>query len=346
MRPGHDPSLTPDVRAAVSWGLDQPVDGETRALSEFLAGAFGPECVALVHYGSRAQGRQPRADSAFDFYVIVDRYRQAYQALAAAVGTSYAPRIATALNRVLAPNVISVTSRQGEERRAKCCVISLHDFQRACSSRRRDHFTQGRLFQWVALTWTRDPAGAEAVREAIADVRAGTFAWGLPSLPDEFTVDEYARTLLTRSLGGEIRPEVGDHARTLVTAQQDALRQIYTPLLTHLVARGALAANGGGTSADSGAVTYRLLVHPTRLDRARVALYFQWSKLRATARLLKHVILYEGWLDYIVRKVERSGDTPIVLSRREQRWPLVFLWPRFFRYLRNRPQRRGSRDAD
>jgi len=338
----HQPLLPPGVRDALSQGLDRPVDDDARALAVFLARSFGPACVALIHYGSRAQGRQPRADSAFDFYVIVDGYRQAYQALHSSVGTAYSPAMATALSHVLPPNVISVTDRSGDERRAKCCVISLADFRRACSPRRRDHFTQGRLFQQVALAWTRDAAAAGAIREAIADVRAGTFAWGLPSLPERFTVDAYARALLTRSLGGEIRPEVGDHARTLAVAQQAELRRIYTPLLAHLERQGALALEDAGPDGP----TYQLRLHATRFHRLRIALYFQWSKLRATARLLKHVILYEGWLEYIVRKIERSGDTPMALTRREQRWPLVFLWPRFFRYLRNRPQRRRSRDAD
>ncbi len=342
----HESSPHPDLDAALAWGLDDPVADDARFLSEFLARAFGSGSVAVIHYGSRAQGRQPRADSAFDFFVVVDRYRDAYDSLAATVGTSYSPRVATALAHVLAPNVISVTSRNGAELRAKCCVISLGDFQRACSPRRRDHFTQGRLFQWVLISWMRNAESGDAIRRAIANARAGTFAWGRPSLPDRFTVDDYARILLARSLAGEIRPEVGDHARTLVAAQQDALRAIYAPLLTHLVAEGALVAEAAHGPVDPATTTYRLRVGPTRLDRMRVSLYFQRSKLRATERLLKHVILYEGWLDYIVRKVERSGDTPIVLTRREQRWPLVFLWPRFFRYLRSRPQRRRPRDAD
>ncbi|MSO48565.1 MAG: hypothetical protein EXQ49_01475 [Acidobacteria bacterium] len=323
-----------DLAAALAWGLDQAVEADALALSAFLAQAFGPSSLGIIHYGSRAQGRKPRADSAFDFFVVVDRYGDAYRSLSATVGTSYSPKVATALAHVLAPNVISVTDRAA---RAKCCVISLADFRRACSPRRRDHFVQGRLCQFVLLSWTRDAASARAIGDAIAEARAATYAWSRPSLPETFTVDEFLQAALSRSLAGETRPESGDHARTLVAAQRDALCAIYTPLLDHLVAQGALA---------RASVIYRQQGRASAVDRLRVRSYFRLSKVRATVRLLKHVILYEGWLDYIVRKIERSGGTKMVLTSREQRWPLIFLWPRVFRYLRDRPQRQRPRDSD
>lgn len=335
----HVPAQTA-LQAALAVGLDQPADADAVELSAFLAHAFGPSTVAIVHYGSRAQRRQPRADSAFDFFVVVDRYREAYQSLAATVGTSYSPRTAAVLAAVLAPNVIAVNQprnpagrRDHAERWGKVCVISLRDLQRACSPHPPDHFTQGRLLQFVLLTWSRDAEAARAVTEAVASARAQTFIWGRFSLPARFTVDDYAYAVLRRSLAGEIRPESGDHARTLVTAQRDFLRAIYTPLLTHLAAHGALIAEDNG-------LTYRLPAAPGRLEAVRIALYFHRSKLRATTRLLKHVVLYEGWLDYIVRKIDRSGGEQIVLTDRERRWPLIFLWPKVFHYLRTRPQRR------
>ena len=328
------------LQAALAVGLDQPAGTDAVELSAFLAHAFGPSTVAIVHYGSRAQGREPRADSAYDFFVVVDRNREAYESLTRTVGTSYPARTATALAAVLAPNVIAVNQPPDAagrparaERRGKVCVISLRDLQRACSPHAPDHFIQGRLLQCVLLTWSRDAAAAHAVSEAIARARARTFVWGRPSLPARFTVDDYAYAVLRRSLAGEIRPESGDHARTLVTAQRDSLRAIYAPLLTHLTAHGALIAEGDG-------LTYRLAAASGRLEAARIAFYFHRSKLRATTRLLKHVVLYEGWLDYIVRKIDRSGGEQIVLTDRERRWPLIFLWPKVFHYLRTRPQRR------
>jgi hypothetical protein len=337
------PSPELELNAALTWGLDHPVAADSAALAAFLAGSIGSTTVAVIHYGSRAQGRHPRADSAFDFFVIVDHYRAAYESLAATVGTSYSAGLATALSHVLPPNVISVTDR-ATGLRAKCCVLSLADFKRACSTRAKDHFVQGRLFQFVVIAWKRDVQAALDVGTAIARARGETFTWGRPSLPERFTVDQYVHAVLGRSLDGEIRPEVGDHAATLAAAQQEALRAIYSPLLETLASHGFLTVEPGASGLA--ARVYRQRVLPNALQLWRVRWYFQRSKARATARLLKHVVLYEGWLDYIVRKIERSGDKKIELTRREQRWPLIFLWPRVFRYLRDRPQRRRARDAD
>jgi hypothetical protein len=309
-------------------------DTTAEDLAAYLADVFGPSTVAVIHYGSHAQGRRPSADSAFDFFVVVDRYRDAYTSLKARIGTSYSPGLATALANRLPPNVIAVTQPAGDGggRRAKCCVISLAHLEWACSPRAWDHFCQGRLMQHVVLGWTRDAPGAAAVTAALDSVRAHTPRWVSPGLPARFTVEDYLVTALRRSLSGEIRPESADHARTLVNAQMDTLGPVYRRVLDGEVAAGRFAADGPDA--------YRLLVPPSAAQRLRVRLYFQHSKLRATVRLLKHVVLYEGWLDYIVRKVERSGNAKVELTEREKRWPLIFLWPRVIRFIRTRPQKR------
>lgn len=311
-----------------------PPEPVTHDLSRFLAGAFGPSTVAVIHYGSHAQGRRPSADSAFDFFVVVDRYREAYTSLKGAVGTHYGPGLATALANRLPPNIVAINQPlpDGAVLRAKCCVVSLAHFRWACSPAAWDHFCQGRLMQHVVVTWVRDEAAERAVQAALASVRAHSLVWVAPSLPDRFTVEDYLTTALRRSLTGEIRPEAADHARTLVAAQAEALGPVYRGVLDDYVAAGHMVAEGPDH--------YRLVTPASGWDRFRVALYFQHSKVRATTRLLKHVVLYDGWLDYIVRKVERSGNGKVELTDREKRWPLIFLWPRVIRFIWTRPQKR------
>jgi hypothetical protein len=67
-----------------------------------------------------------------------------------------------------------------------------------------------------------------------------------------------------------------------------------------------------------------------------VQVYFVRSKFRATLRWAKHMVTFEGWLDYILRKVRRHGGGEIELTERERRLPLLFLWPRLFKYLRRK----------
>ncbi len=310
-----------------------PSDPLTDDLSRFLAEAFGPSTVAVIHYGSHAQGRRPSADSAFDFFVVVDRYRDAYTSLKVTMGTKYGPGLATVLANRLPPNVIAISQPlpDGSVRRAKCCVVSLAHLQWACSPRAWDHFCQGRLMQHVVVSWVRDEPGERSVQAALASVRTHTRVWVAPSLPESFSVEDYLTMALRRSLSGEIRPEAADHARTLAAAQAETLGPVYRAVLDAYVASGHMVVEGPDR--------YRLATAPSGWDRFRVGLYFQHSKVRATTRLLKHVVLYDGWLDYIVRKVERSGNGKVELTDREKRWPLIFLWPRVIRFIWTRPQK-------
>ena len=53
-------------------------------------------------------------------------------------------------------------------------------------------------------------------------------------------------------------------------------------------------------------------------------------------RWAKYMALYDDWLDYVVRKVERRSGVAIELTARERRWPLLFLWPKLLRFLGRR----------
>ena len=70
--------LTPALRRELAAGLDDAPSADASALAAMLARSFGPATVAIIHYGSHAQRSDARRESAFDFFVIVDRYRDAY----------------------------------------------------------------------------------------------------------------------------------------------------------------------------------------------------------------------------------------------------------------------------
>jgi hypothetical protein len=103
---------------------------------------------------------------------------------------------------------------------------------------------------------------------------------------------------------------------------------VYSVLLRDLARAGELREEGPGT--------YALARPVPAAERRRLTAYFAWSRVRATTRWAKHVVTFEGWLDYLLRKAERHTGQEIVLTPRERRLPLVFLWPRVFRYLRHK----------
>lgn len=322
----------PALRAALAAGLDDAPSPDASALAAMLARSFGPSTVAIIHYGSHAQRSDARRESAFDFFVIVDHYRTAYESLARTAGTSYSPRTAALLNRILPPNVIAVTDRlSAPPLAAKCAVLSLSHLRRACSSQARDHFVRGRLFQSVQLAWTRDGEAQAAAADAIVEARALSFTWGRSSLPRAFDAETYFRVLLERSFSAEIRPERGGRVDALVGAQHDIVMRVYDALLQHLASESLLRQEG---------IVYQLKRPAGAWERLRTAWYFRASKLRATARWLKYIVLYDDWLDYVVRKIARRSGVTVELTARERRWPLIFLWPKAIQYLRSRPQRR------
>jgi hypothetical protein len=323
------------LRTELLHDLEAPVSPDTERLAGFLRRAFGPSTAAILHYGSHAHHSDARRESAHDFFVIVDHYRPAFASLHATLGTSYAPGTAAFLANILPPNVIAVTERDAPppsvSLRAKCAVLSLAHLERACSDRSKDHFVQGRLFQKVQLAWSRDAESRARVANALLDARVGTFSWVRPYLPQHFDTESYCRSLLETSYAAEIRPEGGERTGVLLTAQRDSLLRMYAALLERLAASTILRKEGK---------VYRLTTPSGALRRLRMALYFRGSKVRATARWFKYVWLYEDWLGYIVQKIARRSGVEIELTPRERKWPLIFLWPKAFRYLRSRPQRR------
>ena len=64
--------------------------------------------------------------------------------------------------------------------------------------------------------------------------------------------------------------------------------------------------------------------------------YFAWSLVRATLRWPKYVLSVPGWLDYVLRKVERRTGHRIQPTAAERRLPLLLLWGKFYRFWRAR----------
>jgi hypothetical protein len=320
----------PGLRAALAGGLDGEADRDTARLAAFLAEAFGPSTAAIVHYGSHVTAKEHRPGSARDYFVVVDDYDAAYASLVSKAETGMTAARAARLARILPPNVVSVIA-PGGELHAKCAVLSTDDFLVATSPRAPDHFTRGRLFQHVQLVWTRDEGAREMAVGALVSVRAGTYAWARPSLPTEIDAASYCRALLETSFAAEIRPEKADRTAELLAQQAPVLIPVYTALLAALADAGELLREGSA---------FRLAHPPAAAESARQRAWFARSKARATLRWAKYVALYDDWLDYVVRKVERRTGVQVQLTPRERRWPLVFLWPKALRFLRDRPQQR------
>lgn len=320
----------PVLRVSLIRDLDIGISSPAERLARLIADSFGAECVAILHYGSHTHAMNAPPSSAYDFFVVVDDNANAYRSFTARLGPRFSARTASAVARILPPNIVGVTlpgDSPGVTLRGKCAVLSLRDFATACGPDSKDHFTKGRLFQPVRLAWVRDPAGRRAVEDALIAARAGTFAWVRPQLPAAFDTAQYCRTLLSTSYAAEIRIEETTRAAEVFAAERDFLVALYDALLGKLAADGVLTKDGDA---------YRQTRPASFAEQTRVDWYFRRSKLRAMMRWGKSILLYDRWLDYLREKAERRSGTIIELSPRERRWPLIFLWPRAVRLLTSR----------
>jgi hypothetical protein len=306
------------------------------ALARALAEAGG-ECVrAVAFFGSRKSGAGADPWSAWDLFVATRNYLPFYRALRRSGRLARPAWLLAALNRVMPPNQIAfaLPGRAGEPGAlAKCAVIDLQALARETSPRRRDHFCIGRLFQPVELLYWSEDADRDAFLAALCAAHRASFDWVRPWLPERFDAESYGRTLLAVSMAGELRPEPEGRAEALHAVQRAYHAEVYGLLLEGLAAAGELRrdARGGYTLARR--------VGPG--ERLRLRLYFASSKARATARWFKHMLTFDGWLEYIVHKAERHTGERVALTPWERRLPVPFLLPRVVRHLRR--MRRGAR---
>jgi hypothetical protein len=301
-----------------------------------VAQASRGSVAALIFFGSRKTHARTDEFSAYDFFLLTQDYSSLYRSLQSS-GSIHRPAwLMSVLNAVLPPNVISVRPSPGTPStwRAKCAVATLDCFLREISAARHDHFFLGRMFQPVEVVHAADETTRKRVMDALAGARGLTYTWVRPWLPPAFDVDAYCRTSLRVSLSREIRPEPSGRADALWEVQKEYLRSVYGALLADLAKAGELVDRGG---------EYALARPVTTSERRRVEAYFRWSMVRATARWAKYIVTFDEWLEYILRKARRHSGEDIVLTPRERRMPLVFLWPRVIRYLRHKDkQGRGA----
>jgi hypothetical protein len=329
---------TPRLHEAVAaQALSPETDGALAVAVGRLAAAAGDTLDGCIFFGSR-RTRAPRTDawSAYDLFAVVTAYRPFYERLHAAGFLGKRPSLLAGISRVLPPTQISVVDH-GRELHAKVSVIRRDVFERETSPRRRDHFTIGRLFQPTRILAARTGEARARLLAAVVSAHAETWRWARPWLPSLFDAEAYGRRVLEVSMSWEVRPEPEGRATTLWLAQRAAQLPVFEALLRDLADAGELRETAVGGS--GGAATWAPASRAGTLETLRLRRYFVFSIVRATARWGKHILSFEGWLEYIVRKVSRHSGTPIHLTERERRWPLFFLWGRLFRHIRARDRK-------
>ncbi len=300
---------------------------DTERLVSRLRESSGDLLAAVLAYGSRLVSTNPDRHSAHDLVVVVDDYKEFYRTFADGGYTARSATVLTLASRVLAPTVVAFWPSPPDGPLAKCLVLSRADFERELGPRRLDHFCLGRVAHHISVAHARNPETAAWVEGLVADAREMVLDWTLPFLEGSFSVDDFCRRMIEVSYAGEIRPERKGRAGAVYEAQRETLCGIYAPILEAKADAGALERRGD---------RYRAARAPSPGARLRLNAYFGVSKARATTRWLKHMLTFERWLPYIVRKVERRTGMTVEATPLERRFPFPLLLPKVVRVLRAR----------
>lgn len=309
--------------------LPSPGQAAATALAARLAEAGGRSVQAILFFGSHKSGAAPSPESAYDFFLVVSEYAEFYRSLARA-GLGFGnPALASFLNVFLPPNLIFADfEAEGVRRPVKAAVISIRAFERETTGARRDHFLTARLFQSVEIVFFRNGRIRDLVLDALTGVARKTTAWGRPDLPPSFTLEDFLRTLFWISFSAEIKPEGAERGESLYFARKHDLDRVYERVLIEAVGRGDVQLFGSGR--------YGFSAPATAGERRRWRFFFVRSKIRATARWPKYRWTFSGWRDYLARKIERRGGPELLAILKEKKRPMIFLWPRIYRFLRLR----------
>jgi len=307
----------------------EPAQGLTRSLVDVA----GTQIRAVLLYGSHLLGAAPDRYSAYDLVVVVEEYLETYRRLCSSGLTHRPPRLMAGLAWLLPPNVIAFAPDGPDGAIAKCLLISSRDFERELSARSRDHFMISRMMQEVGVLFVRDSDAEPWVDERLEAGRRTVLDWAAPYVTSPFGAESLAREMIAICYRSEIRPESGSRASSVFEAQRPYLVETYGKLLEEACNEGRVVRDGAA---------YRYAHPPGGTARLRRWAYFNFSKLRVTARWCKHVLTFENWLPYVVRKVERRTGMRVELTKMQSRFPLVLLWPHMFRVLRNRPADEGA----
>ena len=295
------------LRASIGTEAGQPVGEAAAALVAAIVRRHGRSAVAVLFYGSCLRRADPTAaeDPVYDFYLLVDDYRQVYEG-----------RLAALANAALPPNVFYLeTPWRDLTLRAKYAIVSLPQFRRAVSSRAFHSYFWARFAQPVRLAHVRDDGVRAAVVAGLTDAVTTLATRTLGLSGDRFTSAEFWTHAFQATYAAELRAEGADRARLVYEAD----RERYDGLT-----ETALRAAGFDVEAVAdGHLSVRSAARASRT--AGIAWWFRRfvGKLLSILRLAKGVFTFDGGVDYILWKIERHSGVKATATPWQRRHPLL-----------------------
>lgn len=307
------------MKAPLPSELDRYIESHLRQeerpdLTPFLqwfAERFGESLQAVLFYGSCLHPSTQTATSIPDFYVIVDSYRRARL-----------PFSHYLLSPLLPPHLYFLRSGG---RFCKYNLLSYADASRIFQGAAHDIYNMGRLSKRFGLLYAA-PELRQAIVSGYRRIVERMIGLALPLLPPQTRLEELVKKALALSYLGERRVEADDKIDRLFQAERAFYLTVYASQMAALVAAGAPYTYDPERQAIRFVGDERL----HRLAARRSRLFLWQSRLKTYLRWPKYAFTIDGWVDYLLAKVERAKGIRLELSEKERRYPLIYGW----KYLR------------
>ncbi len=176
----------------------------------------------------------------------------------------------------------------------------------------------------MTLVWSRDPEARQRIVDAQRAALKTMAGLTLGRFDGPIALDDFLLALLGLSYESEVRIVEPGKVAALLDVEREHYRAVGRALL------GALGATPLDASADRFEPPPRAGAAPGELRR-----FLRRSRRRAYLRWPKYLVTYDGWLDYLLQKLARSG-TPVSLTERQRRHPLIFALPILYQMMRTK----------
>lgn len=313
------------LAALVASELAEEASPGARALAEAIL-AERKNVASILFYGSCL--RKKTDEGVFDFYVLVDNYRDAYDSALLALG-----------NAILPPNVFYIeTEFESRTLRAKYAVLSMSDFEAAVRPGCVHPYIWARFAQPSLLVYQRDDAAREhaircAVLAVVTLVRCLMVFLPASGRVQRFKVSALWQQAFAKTYGAERRAESQDYIANIYQSNTERYDRMAESVFEVLEAESYIER----ASSRGGGAAFEIEMSPVR----RVLMQWRWhisrpiARTLAIGRLLKTAFTFGDWVPYAIWKLERHTGEPIELTKRQREHPLVFAWPVIWKvYLR------------
>lgn len=261
-----------------------------------------PDLKAVLFYGS-GLWQEAEADTVYDFYVLVDRYRDTECGWLHAL-----------LGSILAPNVYYLEVKDSHDRTYRCkyAVMRLGQFKKAVRPSALRPQIWARFSQPCRILYTAGPETHGCVIRALRQAVITFHRRAFPLVANYSAPEDVWLRGLKETYASEWRSESDKRFLSIYEASKDSFDG-----RTEAVLKLGAACPG-----------YRRLLVPAAPLRRFLAkgLYF--------VQLVKAALTFNGGVDYALWKIKRQSGVEVKATDFQRRYPLIGAWPLLFEVVR------------